>query len=412
MTTGFSQQNLEAASSGDPAWLKSQRLAAWQTFEKLPLPTKRDLQWQRFDIRQLKLDKIALPADQPAITARLTPVSSALDKKGLIFCDMATALAKHADVLKDYLGKSIAPDEPSKFNALHAALWRTGAFLYVPRDVRIEHPLEVVYNLQGQNTAGFSHTLVVVEPGAEATLVQKFRGGPPVGTNGAPSIHASGTEVFVKEGGHLHYISEQNFSPNVYDFTLKRAHVARDAEIDWVLGMFGSSFQRYDVECLMEGEGGTSFMYAVSVLDHHQQFGQFTKQHHKTGNTTSDLLFKNVLRDSATANYAGMIKVEKNANGTNAYQANRNLVLNKEVRCDTQPILEIESNQLRCTHGATVGQLEDEQLFYLRSRGLTPELARDVLIEAFLDPVLARIQVEDVQKEFAKLVHDKVVRKQ
>lgn len=412
MTTGFTQQNLEAIASGEPAWLKSQRLAAWQTYERLPLPTKRDVEWQRFDIRALKLDKITLPADKPAITERLTALPPAWSKQGVVFCDMRTALTKHSEVLKEYLGKSIAPDEPSKFNALHAALWRNGAFLYVPRNVCVDQPLEVVYEFTGQNTAGFPHTLVVVEPGAEATLVQKFIGGPPVGSNGTPSIHASGTEVFVKEGGHLHYISEQNFSPNVYDFTLKRAHVARDAEIDWVLGMFGASFQRYDVECVMEGEGGTSFMYAVGVLDHNQQFGQFTKQHHKTGNTTSDLMFKNVLRDSAVSNYTGLIKVEKNANGTNAYQANRNLVLSKEVRCDTRPILEIESNQLRCTHGATVGQLEEQQLFYLRSRGLTPELARDVLIEAFLEPVLARIQVESVQKEFASLIHQKVVRKQ
>jgi Fe-S cluster assembly protein SufD len=411
MTTGFTQQTLEAVTSGEPDWLKSQRLTAWRTFERLPLPNKRDLEWQRFDIRALKLDKVSVPSDKPAIAERLTALPPELSKKGVIFCDITTAVAKHSDALREYLGKSIAPDEPSKFSALHAALWRNGAFLYVPSNVRIDQPLEVVYEFTGQNTAGFPHTLVVVEPGAEATLVQKFTGGPRVGANGAPSIHASGTEVFVKEGGHLHYISEQNFSPNVYDFTLKRAHVARDAEIDWVLGMFGASFQRYDVECVMEGEGGTSFMYAVGVLDHNQQFGQFTRQHHKTGNTTSDLLFKNVLRDSAISNYAGVIKVEKNANGTNAYQANRNLVLSKEVRCDTRPILEIESNQLRCTHGATVGQLEEQQLFYLRSRGLTPELARDVLIEAFLDPVLARIQVESVQKEFAKLVHDKVVRK-
>src|ERR1039458_6134837 len=134
MITGLTQQTLEAIASGEPGWLKSQRLAAWQTFEKLPLPTKRDLQWQRFDIRALKLDKITLPADQPAITSRLTPVSSALDKKGLIFCDMATALAKHGDVLKDYLGKSIAPDEPAKVQALHAAPWKSGAVLYVPPD--------------------------------------------------------------------------------------------------------------------------------------------------------------------------------------------------------------------------------------------------------------------------------------
>ena len=155
MTTGFSFQALEAIASGEPAWLKSQRLAAWRVFEKLPLPTRRDLQWQRFDIHTLKLDKLVLPTDKPAITERLTPLPSALDKQGVIFCDMATALAKHSDALKDYLGKSIAPDEPSKFNALHAAFWRNGAFLYVPRDVRIQQPLEVVYDLKGHNTAGF-----------------------------------------------------------------------------------------------------------------------------------------------------------------------------------------------------------------------------------------------------------------
>jgi Fe-S cluster assembly protein SufD len=411
MTTGFSQQTVEAISSGEPPWLKSQRLSAWQTFERLPLPTRRDLEWQRFDMRALNLGKVMFPLDgQSTISERLSGLPADLAGKGVIFCGLQTALAKHGNLVKEYLGKSIAPDEPMKFYALHAALWKTGVFLYVPRDLRVTIPLEIVYEFSGQNTAGFPHTLVVIEPGAEATLVQKFVGGPTVGSNGVPSVHASGTEVFVKEGGHLHYISLQNFSPNVFDFTLKRAHVARDAEIDWVLGMFGSSFMRYDVQCAMEGPGGTSFMYAVGVGTDKQQFGQFTKQHHKTGDTVSDLLFKNVYRDAAVGNYAGLIKVEKNANGTNAYQANRNLVLSDKVKCDTRPILEIESNQLRCTHGATVGRLDENQIFYLRSRGLTAEQARDVLIEAFLEPVLARIKVESARKEFADLVHKKVVR--
>ncbi len=391
--------------SAEPVWLRQQRERAWQTFEKLPLPTRRDIDWQRFDIRRLNLDKLSI--ETPAITERLSSATG----KGVIFCDMATALAKHGDLVKEYLGQSIAPDEPRKFNALHSAFWNTGALLYVPRDVKVAEPLEITYEFSGQHVAGFPHTLVVIEPGAEATLVQKFVGGPQPGTNGAPSVHASGTEVFVKEGGHLHYISYQNFNPNVYDFTLKRAHVARDAEIDWVIGMFGASFQRYDIECVMDGEGGNSFMYGVGFAEHNQQFGQFTKQHHKTGNTVSDLLFKNVLRDSAVSNYAGIIKVEKNANGTNAYQSNKNLVLSDKVKCDTKPILEIESNQLRCTHGATVGRLEESQLFYLRARGLNEEQAREVLLEAFLDPVLARIQVEDVYKEFSSLIHNKVTRK-
>jgi len=383
----------------DPSWLRQQRELAWKTYAALPAPTRRDLDWQRFDIRKLKLDTLA--GDRPAITERLSSVTG----DGVIFCDMATALAKHPGILQDYLGKLIAPDEPRKFNALHAALWNTGALLYVPAGVRVAVPVEILYTLSGTNVAGFPRTLIVIEPGAEATVVQKFIGG-----DGAISLHAAGTEVFVKDGGRLHYISYQDFNPNVYDFTLKRARVGRDAEIDWVIGMFGSSFQRYDIECEMAGEGGTSFMYGVCFAEHQQQFGQFTKQHHRAGNTVSDLLFKNVLRDSAVTNYTGMIKVEKNANGTNAYQSNRNLVLSDKVKCDTRPILEIESNKLRCTHGATVGRLDEDQLFYLRARGLPEEQARHVLLEAFLEPVLARIKVEPVYKEFSELIHRKVSR--
>jgi Fe-S cluster assembly protein SufD len=223
------------------------------------------------------------------------------------------------------------------------------------------------------------------------------------------ALHVGGTEVFVNESAKLHYISLQNFAPGVFDFTTKRAHVARDAEIDWVLGMFGAGFMRYDIDCAMEGPGGTSSMYGVGVGDHRQQFAQFTKQHHKCGNTVSDLLFKNVYRDEATGVYSGIIRVEKNANGTNAYQANRNLVLSEKVKCDTRPLLEIESNDLRCTHGATVGRLDENQIFYLRSRGLTDRQAREVLIEAFLEPVLARIKVENLYKEFSGLIHQKVV---
>ncbi|MEI8314077.1 MAG: Fe-S cluster assembly protein SufD [Verrucomicrobiota bacterium] len=383
--------------TNDPAWLRQQRELAWKTFAALPMPTRRDLDWQRFDIRKLNLDKLA--GDQPAVNVKLSSAAG----NGVIFCDMATALAKHPGILQEYLGKLIAPDEPHKFNALHAALWNAGAMLYVPAGVRVEVPVEILYTLTG--ATGFPRTLIIIEPGAEATVVQKFIGG-----TGVPNLHGAGTEVFVKDGGRLHYISYQDFNPSVYDFTLKRARVGKDAEIDWVIGMFGASFQRYDIECEMVGEGGTSFMYGVCFAENQQQFAQFTKQHHRAGNTVSNLLFKNVLRDAAVTNFTGLIKVEKNANGTNAYQSNKNLVLSDKVKCDTRPILEIESNKLRCTHGATVGRLDEDQLFYLRARGLPEEQARHVLLEAFLEPVLARIKVEAVYKEFSELIHRKVSR--
>ena len=366
--------------------------AAWQLYERLPVPTRRDVDWQHFDLRALKLAGVEKQAQSVNVSL------SAGHNHGTIVCDLPTALVKHADLVNAHLGRSIPASEPQKFAALHNALWETGAFVYVPRNTRLTTPIEITYDC----AFGFPRSLIVIEPGAEATVVQKYIGN--------PTLHASGTEVYVKEGAKLHYVSMQNFAPTAYDFTLKRAHVARDAEIDWVIGMFGGGFARYDVECIMEGEGGTSYMYGVGIGEGKQQLGQFTRQHHTVGNTVSDLLFKNVLRDQAVSNYAGTIKVEKHSNGTNAYQSNRNLILSDTVQCDTRPILEIESNQLRCTHGATVGRLDENQLFYLRSRGLAPVQARQMLIEAFLEPVLARIQVDPVREEFARLIHQKVLR--
>ena len=366
--------------------LDAQRKLAWQTYEKLPLPSRRDVDWQRIDLRGLDLTGIEKRRQSLRVTLNAAP---------------GVTLTNLAD--QPRLGTAVPADEPNKFAALAGALWQQGAYLRVPANHKTDRPIEITYEFTGDNVAAFPRTLVVVEPGAEATLVQKFTG------NGT-GVHASITEVFVEEGARLHYVSQQNLAAGSFDFTLKRAHVARDAEIDWVLGMFGGSFLRYDVQCLMQGEGGMSYMYGVGVGDNKQQLGQFTRQHHLVGNTTSDLLFKNVLRDRAASNYVGLIKVEKNANGTNAYQSNRNLVLDKDVQCDTRPILEIESNQLRCTHGATVGRLDEQQLYYLRSRGLTETQARNLLIEAFLAPVLDRIQVESVRQEFADLIHRKVVR--
>lgn len=362
------------------------RQLAWQTYEKLPAPQRRDLEWQRFDLRALNLTGIAKRPQSVRVTLTGAPgvTLRPLDED-------------------PHLGQSVPADEPHKFAALNAALWQHGALLHVPAGHKTDRPVAITYEVTGENVTAFPRTLVVVEPGAEATLVQRF-------TGQATGLHAAVTEVFVKEGGRLHYISQQNFENGILDFTLKRAHVARDAEIDWVVGMFGGALTRYDVECVMDGEGGTSFMYGIGAADHRQQFGQFTRQHHRTGHTTSDLLFKNVLRDAARTNYAGLIKVEKNANGTNAYQSNRNLVLSDKVKCDTRPILEIESNQLRCTHGATVGRPDAEQLYYLQTRGLSKEQATNVLIEAFLEPVLARIRVPAVYEEFQQLVRQKTIR--
>lgn len=366
--------------------------AAWQRFQQLPVPSSREVDWRHFDLRSLPLDNVDKRAQPARVTFRGQPPT------GVIF----GLISQHRAAASRFLGGAIAWQNRHKFVALHEALWEDGAVLIVPRDCRVAEPLEIHYELPNHDATSFPRTLIVLEPGAEVTVVQRFTGG--------PSLEAGATELFVHPGAHLHYISLHNLAPTSYDFLIKRAWVGQDAEIDWVIGMFGGGFARYDIECEMEGRGGSSFMYGVGVAANRQQLGQFTRQHHRSGDTTSDLLFKNVLRDRVVSSYTGTIRVEKNCNGTNAYQSNRNLVLDRDVQCDTRPVLEIESNQLRCTHGATVGRLDDQQMFYLRSRGLNEAQARQMLIEAFLEPVLARIRVERVRLEFQELIHQKIIR--
>jgi Fe-S cluster assembly protein SufD len=405
MTTPLNQATVNQLAAAEPAWLAPRRLQAWEQYGRTAMPTRRDYEWQRLDIRAVSVDLFCAGNGTPVVQASLSSLSSQLATAGFFFSSLADALRQHGDLVQRYLGRAIPADEPGKFAALHNAFWSVGACLYVPRGVRLTEPLEVTYRFQGRQAGGFPRTLVILEPGAEATLVQRFVGGPEQpAPKDAPSVFASATEVFVEEGARLHYISLQDFAPNVYDFSLKRAEVAKDAEVDWVLGMFGGSFLRYDVQSSMNGEGAMSYMYGAAVGTGRQQLAQFTRQHHRVGNTTSDLLFKNVLRQRAVSNYTGTIKVEQDANGTNAYQSNRNLVLDKEVQCDTRPVLEIESNQLRCTHGATVGRLDPQQLYYLQSRGLPESSARDLLIEAFLNPVLDRVRLDPVREEFRQII--------
>jgi len=365
--------------------LDSQRALAWKTYQRLPLPSRRHVDWQRLDLRALNLNDIEKRPQSVRVSFNSVP---------------GVTVAPLTDHPR--LGSVIPADEPNKLAALVAAQWREGVLLHVPADHKTDRPVEITYEFCGENATAFPRTLVVLEAGSEATLVQKFIG---MGRG----VHASLTEVVLEETARLHYVSFQHLSDGALDFTIKRAHVERDAKMDWVIGMFGGALTRYDVECVMLGEGGQSFMYGMAVADGGQQVAQFTRQHHRVGHTTSDLLFKNVLRERAATYYTGLIKVEKNANGTNAYQSNRNLALDKTVQCDSRPILEIESHQLRCTHGATVGRLDEDQLYYLQTRGLDEPTARNTLIEAFLDPVLERIRLAPLRAQFAELIHRKAL---
>src|SRR5258708_11145659 len=317
-------------------------------------------------------------------------VDDALRKQGIIFTDLDTAIRDHADLVRPKLmTKAVLPGE-GKFAALHAALWTHGIFLYVPRGKAVELPLHsIFYNTQPGMTLG--HVLVVLEEGAQVTFLQEYLSAPDITAHAA---YVGATELLLGTNANLKYVSLQDWGRNVYDFRHERARIGNDSQLDWILGTMGSKLTKDFTEIELDGQGCWARMSGLFFPDSNQLIDHHTQQDHNEPNTTSDLLFKGALKGEARSVWQGMSKVLPNAQKTDGFQANRNLVLSKDARADSIPGLEIEANDVRCTHAATVGKLEEEPIFYLMSRGMTRADAERLIVVGFFDPIMERIPFE------------------
>src|SRR5205807_1826401 len=278
-----------------------------------------------------------------------------------------------------------------KFAAHNAALWKHGLLVVVPKGLELDKPLYVRIAVTGQT---FWRLVVVAEEGARASLIEEYAS--PAADTAAYSNAV--TELFVEEGAKLEYVSLQNLSQETWHFASHHARVGRDAELDWVAGGFGSKKGKIRIQNDLAGEGATSRVTGAYFADAEQHLDYDTFQEHIAPNTTSDFAFKGALRESARSVWRGMIRVEKDAQKTNAYQENRNLLLSKDAHADSIPGLEILANDVRCTHGATLGQVEREQLFYLMARGLSRAEAARLIVRGFFQDVLDRIELEPVRE--------------
>src|SRR3954449_3614559 len=292
----------------------------------------------------------------------------------------------------ELLGKLVGADE--KFAAHNAALWEHGLVVQVPEGVVLDKPLYVRITNTREGGALFWRLLVVAEPESRFSVVEEYTSTSPelAGYSNAVS------ELFVGQGGKVEYVSLQNLSAQTWHFASHRAKVDRDAELDWVAGGFGSKKGKTRIQNDLAGEGATSRVTGAYFADGDQHLDYDTFQEHIAPNTTSDFAFKGALRDHATAVWRGMIKVEKDAQRTNAYQENRNLLLSDKAHADSIPGLEIEANDVRCTHGATVGQVDRDQLFYLMARGLPRGEAERLIVRGFFTEILDRIELEPVRE--------------
>jgi Fe-S cluster assembly protein SufD len=286
---------------------------------------------------------------------------------------------------------------------LHGAFYNDAVFVYVPPGVDVQIPIQVVRTV-GSGASTFPHTSIVVDENASLTFVDRFT----CGHLDNPALSASVVEVDARRGSTVNYISLQGWSRDVHHFQTQRFTGHRDTTVRSLAVNLGSRFARTQVECVLKGEGSFSEMLGLYFAEADQHFAQRTLQSHNAPHTTSDLLYKGALKEKSRSEYSGLIKVLKDAQGTDAYQANRNLVLSHDALARSIPQLEIEANEVRCTHGATVSPVEEEHLFYLMSRGIDRVTAQKLIVFGFFTDVLDRIRVPEVRAQLSAAIAKKV----
>jgi Fe-S cluster assembly protein SufD len=404
------------------------RQKAWQTFNRLSLPTMAEEAWRRTDLRELPTDTVRLPIDgafrelAPVPADLLKPLtadkhggqvillpggaiptlSPELIKKGVIFTDLHTAERENPELVARMTGQTVRPEE-GKFAAMAASLSQNGILLYIPKGVTVEQPLNSLLWGPGVNLAYLSHILVWVDEGASVTYVHEAASPDESG----PALHAGIVEIKVSDNASLRFVELQSWGRHVWNFSHERVSVGRDGNLDWIFGAIGSRLTKNFSELDLVGEGATGRMSGFYFTDGNQHLDHDTQQNHLAPHTTSDLLFKGALKGHSRSVWQGMIYVAVGAVKTDGYQANRNLILSPNARADSIPGLEILADDVRCTHGATVGKLEQEPLFYLKSRGIPDKEAERLLVEGFFDPIMQRIPFEGVRARFQQAIHEK-----
>ena len=367
---------------GEPRWLREKREEAFATFAKLPAPSKTDEEWRRTDVSKLdpnqfsKLEhldgqKLVLPSALPA---------------GVILMPLRQAAKEHPDLVEPRLFSLVHADR-DRFAALHAAFFTGGTFLYVPDGVVIDKPVIGQHFSHEGGTSVLPHTLIVAGKNSKFDYLDEYIAEQP----DEAGYRSGSTEIFAGDGAQVGYVAVQKWGRNVWHFADQRAELKKDSRLRLFNVTLGGKFSKTRVEASLAGEGADAELKALYFASGEQFFDFHTLQDHRVGNTRSDLLFKGALSGTARTVYAGLIRIEKHAARSDAYQANRNLVLSDKAKATSIPMLEIDNNDVRCTHGATVGPVDPEHLFYLRSRGIPEVTAKRMLIQGFFGDVLDRI---------------------
>jgi Fe-S cluster assembly protein SufD len=420
-STGFTDQAFAAflAARDEPSWLIEMRRAAWRRFCELPMPSSHDEEWMRTDIRLFKFDRFALPEETSTVAgadgalprallaegvqlggrdaalnsqAAVGELSQRWAKAGVLFGSLDGLVARHRDLLRPYFERRIVDPFKDKFSALQAACWCGGTLLYVPPGVRMDEPLHSLTALT-DGGVDLSKTLVILDKGAEATLLSETAST----TAGDAGLHCGSIELIVEQDARLRYVNLQNWGHEVWHFAHQKAHVGREGHLQWTIGALGGRLAKVNQHVAMTGPDAEVQVNGVMFTEGRQHLSYNTHQHHQAPYCKSDLLYKAALQDRSRTVWRGMIKVDRNAQRTDGYQRNDNLMLSRDARADSIPGLEIEADDVRCTHGSTSGRVDDGQVFYAMARGYTRGEAVRMIVAGFFQQVFDRIPIESVR---------------
>jgi Fe-S cluster assembly protein SufD len=424
--------SFEARSAELPAWFRDQQSAAWTKFEALPYPNRKDQPWRFSNVNALDLSRYNFGA--PLIQAerdevlelstglhevagrlifaddqllRRDPLPQKLLAAGVILKPLERAIIEHEDLFRRHFMVQPATLGSAKFAALHEAFVASGTFVYVPKGVEVELPIEIFHWLHGENASVFPHTLLIADELAKVTVIEHFRSA----HSGHAGFACGVNDLVVGRGAKLNYVCTQNWNEKTLAIQINSTSVERDASALSLNVHLGSAYSRFESLSRLIGEGARSDLLSVSVANNAQEFDSRTLQDHLSPHTTSDLLYKNALNDRARSTFGGLIRVEPHAHFTDAYQTVRNLLMSDDAEANSMPGLEILADNVKCSHGATSGQIDEDEMFYLLSRGIPAPVARQLLVSGFLHQAVDRLDHPAITGLVHELIEAKFARR-
>ena len=417
----------------EPEWLREQRLRAHDAFAAAPMPSTREEEWRYTDIaRLLTFEGLGFGDEHPPVdsaqalpeglrslieasgttSASLVQLDASvvqrelpeeLQQQGVILTSLEQAVRDHPDLVRQYLGTAVN-EEDGKFAALNTASWTGGTFLYVPKNARVELPVRLFRWISEAASSHFGRTLLVAGENAEVAVMDEVASA----DFEAQTLANGAVEIFAAEGAKVTYVSLQRWGKSVVHLTTDRLVAGRDARITTLYTTLGSDVTRADIRCRLSAPGAHVDMLGLYLGEGSQHFDHETLQDHIAPHASSNLLFKGALHDETRSVFRGLIRVHPGAQRTDAYQTNRNLILSNQARADSLPNLEIAADDVRCSHAATIGQLDEEEVFYLLSRGIPRKEAMRLVIFGFFGEVLEQLELQEIREEVVEAIEHKL----